>query len=80
MAADTRDDFKAIFEKSLQSILPRFGLAELKDEQTKALFYLLSGKDVFVNLPTGFGKSLCPRPTRGKGKRRLKFRLPRASY
>ena len=43
---------------SLQSILPRFGLAELKDEQKKALFYLLSGKDVFVNLPTGFGKSL----------------------
>lgn len=58
MAADTRDDFKAIFETSLQSILPRFGLAELKDEQKKALFYLLSGKDVFVNLPTGFGKSL----------------------
>ena len=47
-----------IFEKSLQSILPRFGLAELKDEQKKALFYLLSGKDVFVNLPTGFDKSL----------------------
>lgn len=55
---DTLDDFKAIFETSLQSILPRFGLTELKDEQQKALFYLLSGKDVFVNLPTGFGKSL----------------------
>ena len=49
MAADTRDDFKAI---------PRFGLIELKNEQKKALFYLLSGKDVFVNHPTGFGKSL----------------------
>ena len=58
MAADTRDDFKAVFETSLQSILPRFGLTELKNEQEKALFYLLSGKDVFVNLPTGFGKSL----------------------
>ena len=58
MAAYTRDDIKAIFEKNLQSILPRFGLAELKNEQKKALFYLLSGKDVFVNLPTGFGKSL----------------------
>lgn len=58
MAADTRDDFKAIFETSLQSILPRFGLTELKNEQKKALFYLLSGKDVLVNLPKGFGKSL----------------------
>ena len=58
IAADTRDDFKALFEKCLQSILPRFSLAELKDEQKKAMFYLLSGKDVFVNLPTGFGKSL----------------------
>lgn len=58
MAADTREDFKAMFETSLQSILPRFGLTELKNEQKKALFYLLSGKDVFVNLPTGFGKSL----------------------
>ena len=58
MAADMRDDFKAIFETSLQSILPRFGLTELKNEQKKALFYLLSGKDVFINLPTGFGKSL----------------------
>ena len=46
---DTLDDFKAIFETSLQSILPRFGLTELKVEQKKALFYLLSGKDVFVN-------------------------------
>jgi len=40
------------------NILQRFGLTELKNEQKKALFYLLSGKDVFVNLPTGFGKSL----------------------
>ena len=56
MAADSLDDFKAIFETSLQSILPHFGSAELKDEQKKALFYLLSGKDVFVNLPMGFSK------------------------
>lgn len=52
MAADTRDDFKTIFETSLQSVFPRFGLTEVKNEQKKALFYL-SGKDVFVNLPLG---------------------------
>ena len=58
MAADTREDFSSLFESSFQSVLPRFGVKELKDEQTAALFYVLSGKEVFVNLPTGFGKSL----------------------
>lgn len=29
-----------------------------KDEKKIALFYFLSGKDVSVNVPTGFGKSL----------------------
>ena len=58
MAADTREDFSSLFESSLQSISPRFGVKELKDEQKAALFYVLSGKEVFVNLPTGFGKSL----------------------
>ena len=57
MAANTRDYFE-MFESSLCSILPRFALRELKDEQKRALFHLVSGKDVFVNLPTGFGKSL----------------------
>lgn len=58
MAADTREDFSSLFESSFQSVLPRFGVKELKDEQKAALFYVLSGKEVFVNLPTGFGKSL----------------------
>ena len=31
----------------------------LKDEQKKALHSFVSGKDVFVTLPTGYGKSLC---------------------
>ena len=30
----------------------------MKDEQKQALFHLVSGNDVFVNLPTGYGKSL----------------------
>jgi superfamily II DNA helicase RecQ len=31
----------------------------LKKEQLEAVLSLVAGKDVFVSLPTGFGKSLC---------------------
>ena len=57
MAADGRQ-CDEVFETSLRNVFPTFGLTELKDEQKQALFYLVSGHDVFVNLPTGFGKSL----------------------
>ena len=46
------------FESSLEAVLPKFGVAELREQQKLALLHLISGKDVFVNLPTGFGKSL----------------------
>lgn len=35
------------------------GYLELKKEQLEAIKSLVAGKDVFVALPTGFGKSLC---------------------
>ena len=31
----------------------------LKDEQRKVILSFVKGEDVFVVLPTGFGKSLC---------------------
>ena len=31
----------------------------LKEEQKKAILAVYEGKDVFVSLPTGFGKSIC---------------------
>ena len=35
------------------------GFPELKPEQKEAVVAFISGKDVFVCLPTGFGKTLC---------------------
>ena len=35
------------------------GYPSLKPEQEKVLSEFIGGKDVFVSLPTGFGKSLC---------------------
>ena len=33
-------------------------ISELKEEQEKIVKHVMNGKDTFVNLPTGFGKSL----------------------
>ena len=35
------------------------GYSKLKPEQEQAILAFVSGKDVFVALPTGYGKSLC---------------------
>ncbi len=32
---------------------------ELKNEQEESFFQFSSGKDIFMCLPTGYGKSLC---------------------
>jgi len=45
------------FESSLKVFFTQ-DVAELRAEQKQALLHLISGRDVFVNLLTGFGKSL----------------------
>jgi ATP-dependent DNA helicase RecQ len=42
-----------------QALQEHFGFKKFKDEQEKIIQTLLSGKDTFVIMPTGGGKSLC---------------------
>ena len=45
---------EGIVEQAVKSL----GYRELKYEQKKAILDFISGKDVFIALPTGFGKTL----------------------
>ena len=49
------------FEDAIQYALERLVSSHLglKEEQLKAIRAVYEGKNVFVWLPTGFGKSLC---------------------
>ena len=46
------------FKKVVEDVKSRFFIDTLKKEQEEALFNFVCKRDVFVNLPTGFGKSL----------------------
>ena len=56
-AAPGEDQFSATLLNTLEQLgMPNISL---KDEQTCSIREAFSRKDVFVFLPTGFGKSLC---------------------
>ena len=55
MALDSALDVNVIIKKAAAEI----GYFELKVEQENIIKQFVSGNDVFVCLPTGFGKSLC---------------------
>ena len=43
----------------ISNVVREMGYMTVKEEQMKVIKAFVSGKDVFVSLPTGFGKSLC---------------------
>ena len=60
MAADQNFDApdRTAFEKATIEACNVFGIPALYDKQKEALENFFSGRDVFINLPTCYGKSL----------------------
>jgi superfamily II DNA helicase RecQ len=52
---ETRDN---LWGKAIEKVKNVFGIPSLQAEQEEALRQFFSNQDVFVNLPTSFGKSL----------------------
>ena len=46
-------------ERAIDSAMQKAGIKQLKKEQRSAIQEFVSGRDVFVPLPTGYGKSFC---------------------
>lgn len=50
---------KSVLEEAARSAALRLGYPTVKPEQLSVIVEFLSGRDTFVVLPTGYGKSLC---------------------
>ena len=46
------------FCTALKKVMERMDLQELKPKQIESIETFVSGKDTFVSLPTGYGKSV----------------------
>jgi len=49
----------ARIKSAVDKAAEHLGYREVKDLQWKVIFEVMSGRDVFAVLPTGYGKSLC---------------------
>ena len=63
MAAFSEESISAATRASIRDSMSLVGVEELKKEQSQAIRSFVSGRDVFVALPTGYGKSLLLRIT-----------------
>ena len=58
MAARRKSRANATRVKAVSGVCSAFGVQNLNPQQEEAAAEFLSGSDVFVKLPTGYGKSL----------------------
>ena len=45
-------------EQIINEVAEQIGFSNVKEKQKETILAFLSGKDTFVSLPTGYGKSL----------------------
>ena len=48
----------SVVQQTLKETVSEMGLFELKPKQTEVILAVLVGRDTFVSLPTGYGKSV----------------------
>ena len=46
------------FDEALAETLSFLGISQLKDKQLEAVQEFAKGQDIFISLPTGYGKSI----------------------
>ena len=46
------------FNTAIKEVCETFGIEKFHEEQQKAIYLYFDGKDVFVSLPTGYGKPI----------------------
>ena len=56
--AEKKSRANATRVKAVSGVCSTFGVQNLNPQQEKAVTEFLRGSDVFVNLPTGYGKRL----------------------
>ena len=56
MATQSRDNLQTIVQQSFEN--QSTGVAQMREKQKEAVLAVLGGKDIFVRLPTGYGKTL----------------------
>ena len=59
MAFKWTDASDGEIDGAIRLVFMRLGYQEVKTEQLEAVRGVVKGKDVFVSLPTGSGKSVC---------------------
>ena len=53
-----RSDMSSNIEDIIDEVTRRLSLGRLKPKQMEAIIAFVGGRDVFVSLPTGYGKSI----------------------